>query len=371
LGDVATTPNEAATAQGSAGTPVENPLLNSPSDDAARDALDVLSGSSLASTKGALIYDSRYTRELAIDRLRDVFCTVGHASDAQSGDAQGVGDCLPNRGRYAVWGQTFGGWGHTSGDGNADGLDRSTIGFVTGIDMPVADHWRAGVLAGYSHGHFNVDAQDARSDSDNYHLGVYGGAQWDKLVLRLGAGYTWHDITSDRSLMLGGTSNSLKADYDGATAQTFGELGYQLQAGRFGFEPFVNVAYVNLHTDSFTEDGGAAALSSRSGNTETTFSTLGTRMATDVNIGQAPATLRGMVGWRHAYGDITPKSRVSFAGGSAFTVSGVPIAEDAVVLGAGVDLHLTKRATFGLAFEGQYGDSTSDNTVRGTLTVLF
>lgn len=372
LGDVAETPNESATAQGSAGTAVENPLLNSPSEADARNALDVLSGSSLASTKGALIYDSRYTREMAIDRLRDVFCTVGHAmQDPQANDAPGVAGCMPNRGRYAVWGQTFGGWGHTSGNGNAAGLERSTIGFVTGIDLPVTEHWRAGVLAGYSHGHFNVDSQDARSDSDNYHVGLYGGAQWDKLVLRLGAGYTWHDITSNRSLMLGGTPNSLKAEYDGGTAQSFGELGYQLQAGGFGFEPFVNLAYVNLHTDTFTEDGGAAALRSRSDNTDTTFTTLGARMATDVNIGQAPATLRGMLGWRHAYGDITPKSKLSFAGGSIFTVSGVPIAENAVVLGAGVDLHLTKRATFGVSFEGQYGDSISDNAVRGTLSVMF
>lgn len=372
IGAVAVTPNEIATAGGANGSVVETPLLNSPTEWAARSALDLLSGSALASTQGALIYDSRYTRELAVDRLRNAFCTVGHTSqDRLTEGGSGAGGCMSNRDSHTVWAQAFGARGRTRGDGNAAGMDRASAGLVVGLDASVSPNWRAGALAGYSRGDFDAESQGAGSESDNYHLGIYGGAQWDRLVLRLGAGYTRHDISSHRTVMLPGSLNALKADYGGKTAQAFGELGYQLQAGNLAIEPFANLAHVNLRTDGFMERGGLAALTSGSSTTNTTFSTLGARVATDVQIGQVPGTLRGTIGWRHAYGDITPRANVFFAGGLPFTVGGVPIAKDAAVVGAGLDLQLSKGATLGLSFEGQFGDDASDRTLRGTLTVVF
>lgn len=64
---------------------------------------------------------------------------------------------------------------------------------------------------------------------------------------------------------------SLKGDDNAGTAQVFGELAYGFSMGAARFEPFANLAYVNLHTDGFREAGGAAALTSASANTDTTF----------------------------------------------------------------------------------------------------
>jgi len=52
------------------------------------------------------------------------------------------------------------------------------------------------------------------------------------------------------------------------------------------------------------------------------------------------ATARGTVGWRHAFGDATPLSTFAFAGGDAFPIAGVPIAEDAVLIEGGIDIDL-------------------------------
>ncbi|ALM82955.1 hypothetical protein ASB57_08290 [Bordetella sp. N] len=382
--DVANTPNQGATANGSGGTAVSDPLLNSATDDAARALLDQLSGAALASAKGALIYDSRYSRDLAIDRLRAAFCTAGAGAargDGSGGSSGGglgaadrsgqAADCgNGNAAGRVAWGQTWGGWGHTNGNRNAGGIDRDSAGFVVGVDVPVGT-WRVGGLTGYSHGRYKVEDQNARSESDDFHLGVYGGTQWGALALRLGGVYTFHDIDSGRDVNVATVGGRMKANYNANTAQAFGELGYQLKAGPVAMEPFVNLAYVNLHTNGFDERGGAAALSSRSDNTSTTFSTLGLRASSDLRLGKADATLRGLVGWRRAYGDVTPKSTVSFAGGSAFTVSGVPIGKDAAVIGAGLDVHLTSRITAGVAFDGQFGNGASDRTVSGTLRVIF
>lgn len=365
--DAVETPNQNATADGATDTVVSDALLNSPSFEAARSALDQLSGSALASAKGALLYDSRYSRDLAIDRLRNAFCTAG-AGQPRERDGRSNGDTCAN-GRVA-WGQTWGGWGHTNGNGNAGGIDRDSAGFVMGVDVP-AGTWRVGVLAGYSRGRYKVDDQNARSDTDDYHLGVYGGTQWDRLALRLGGVYTWHDIDSARDVNVGAVGGGMKADYRASTAQAFAELGYRLGDDRATLEPFVNLAYVNLHTDGFTETGGLAALRSRGGDTATTFSTLGLRGSTQIGSGSVDATLRGLVGWRRAYGDITPQSRVSFQGGDVFTISGVPLGKDAVVIGAGLDLHVTSRVTASVAFDGQFGSGATDRAVSASLRALF
>ncbi len=365
--DAAETPNQVATAGGAQGSVVSDALLNSPTFDAARNALDQLSGSALASAKGAMLYDSRYSRDLAIDRLRNAFCAEG-AGQPRERDGRTNGDTCGN-GRVA-WGQTWGGWGHTNGNGNASGIDRDSAGFVVGVDAP-AGAWRVGVLAGYSRGRYKVDDQNARSDTDDYHLGVYGGTQWDRLALRLGGVYTWHDIDSARDVNVAAVGGRMKADYRASTAQAFTELGYRLGDGPVMMEPFVNLAYVNLHTDGFTESGGLAALRSRGGDTSTTFSTVGLRGSSRFGAGPVDATVRGLVGWRRAYGDITPQSVVSFQGGDVFTVSGVPLAKDAVVVGAGLDVHVTARVTASVAFDGQFGSGATDRAVSASLRVLF
>lgn len=83
------------------------------------------------------------------------------------------------------------------------------------------------------------------------------------------------------------------------------------------------------------------------------------------------ATARGTLGWLHAYGDITPASVMSFAGGNPFTVTGVPIATDSAVTEAGFDLHIAPQTTLGISYNGQFGDGAVDQAVRGVFTMRF
>jgi outer membrane autotransporter protein len=226
-------------------------------------------------------------------------------------------------------------------------------------------------MTGYSHDSFHVDGRGSSGESDNYHLGIYGGTQIGALGLRAGAAYTWHDISTSRSVAFPGFSDSLTGDYSAGTFQAFGEAGYEIGIGATSFEPFANLAYVSLHTDGFTEKGGAAALHVRGETTETTFTTLGIHLASAFDIGGMKAKARGTFGWRHAFGDITPLSTQAFAGGDAFTVAGVPIAKDAALVEAGLDLSLTEAATFGVAYQGQFGDGATENGFNARLQVRF
>lgn len=85
-------------------------------------------------------------------------------------------------------------------------------------------------------------------------------------------------------------------------------------SGTVAIEPFANLAYVNVHTNGFSEQGGASTLTVYGGSNDSTFTTLGFRASSDLDIGAARATVRGMIGWRHAYGDVTPTVSQAFTG---------------------------------------------------------
>ena len=160
------------------------------------------------------------------------------------------------------------------------------------------------------------------------------------------------------------------------TAQVFGDLGYRIDAGHtavgaLAFEPFANLAYVNLSTGGFSETG-AAALTGRSDSTGVTFSTLGLRASTDFRLNGMAATARGSLGWRHAYGDVTPTALLAFAGGgSSFSIQGVAIAKDSAVVDAGFDVVVARNVSVGFAYVGQAASHAQDHDFKANLNWKF
>ncbi|MER9587011.1 autotransporter outer membrane beta-barrel domain-containing protein [Mesorhizobium sp. M0276] len=373
---VGLTPNQIAAGAGAESLGSGNPLFDAifalPSEAAAQDAFDQLSGEIHASAKGMLLEDSRFIRDAATSRISAAF---GDAGSTAALPVMAYGEGGPemvaaDTDRFAVWGQAFGSWGSTDSDGNAAAFDRSTGGLLAGADTQLGT-WRLGLLGGYSHSSFDADDRNSSGKSDSYHLGLYGGTNWGAIAFRTGAAYSWNSLSTKRAVAFNGFTDGLSADYDAGTAQAFGELAYKADAGHFKFEPFANLAYVSVHTDGFTETGGAAALTSAGSTTNATFTTLGLRASTDLGLGEIKATARGMLGWRHSFGDDTPASSFAFAGGDLFTIAGVPVARDAAVVEAGLDLNMSANATLGLSYTGQFGGGTVDQGAKVNLGLRF
>ncbi|MBV1813986.1 autotransporter domain-containing protein [Pseudomonas viridiflava] len=329
----------------------------------AQATFNALSNELHASTQSALIEDSRLVRNAIADRLQQSQSAQasGGASQTLAGDAS----------RGLVWTQAIGATGKTDSTDDASGLDSHTSGLLFGADVPVNDTWRVGALAGFSRSSFDLRHASGSTDSDNYHLGIYGGAKWGQLGLRLGAVRTWHDLTSKRTLDLPGSSERLKQDYQAATNQVFGELGYAIELGNAQLEPFANLAHVRLDTEGFDENSNAISLRNKSEENHVTFSTLGLRAATHMNVGSVNVKPNATVGWRRAFGDVTPESRAAFSGGDTFALSGAPIARNAAVLGAGVDLGLSETLSVGVSYNGQIGSDTTDQALNARVTLAF
>jgi fibronectin-binding autotransporter adhesin len=369
------TPNQKATSRGIDSLGAGNALYLAfvlLEDDAAliQDTLDQLSGEIHGSLKSSLLADSHFLRDAVTGRLRSIAQPVnGMAMAIGDSTIAPAADYSVARKSFGFWMQGFGSWGDWDGDGNAAALDRSTGGAIAGVDTLVGD-WRLGVAGGYSQTSFDVDDRRSSGDADGYHAAVYAGTNWDNVVLRAGAAYSWSDIATKREI----TSpiiDELEADYGAGTAQVFGELAYRADLGALVLEPFANAAYVNLHTEGFTEEGGAAALESKASSTDSVVTVLGLRPEVRFGLGDMEAVVAGMIGWQHAFGDVTPETRLAFDGGDEFGISGVPMARDTALIEAGLALKLTDNVSFGASYQGQFGDGVSDNGFNARLGVEF
>ncbi|HAT3677110.1 TPA: autotransporter outer membrane beta-barrel domain-containing protein [Serratia marcescens] len=337
-------------------------LLSAPE---AREAFNQLSGEVYPSMQSNLIAGSTQLFNVLNQRMLRLFDNDSlpipplAMSLVQPAQAQNSG----------VWGQTFSSWGKNSGNGNVGKLDGNTTGFLLGADRKLTDHnVRIGGYFGYSRGDYDVDSRRSKADTDNYHLGLYAAGQQDAFSLRGALGYTWHKIEGKRNVDFSGFSDRLKSDYDANSLLAFTEAGYRFGQPEMNVEPFINLSYIRLHTDSFQETGGAAALSVRNETMNTFYSTLGVRGVTEL---PKNVSLYGSLGWQHAYGDKNTSSRMAFAGSDAFVTQGQAVDDNVMVGDIGVSVKLSRAATLDVGYQGQFGADTRVNSVNANLRWSF
>ncbi|WP_413713581.1 autotransporter domain-containing protein [Serratia marcescens] len=337
-------------------------LLSAPE---AREAFNQLSGEVYPSMQSNLIAGSTQLFNVLNQRMLRLFDNDSlpvpplAMSLVQPAQAQNSG----------VWGQTFSSWGRNSGNGNVGKLDGNTTGFLLGADRKLADHnVRIGGYFGYSRGDYDVDSRRSKADTDNYHLGLYAAGQQDAFSLRGALGYTWHKIEGKRNVDFSGFSDRLKSDYDANSLLAFTEAGYRFGQPEMNVEPFINLSYIRLHTDSFQESGGAAALSVRNETMNTFYSTLGVRGVTEL---PKNVSLYGSLGWQHAYGDKNTSSRMAFAGSDAFVTQGQAVDDNVMVGDIGVSVKLSRAASLDVGYQGQFGADTRVNSVNANLRWSF
>lgn len=331
----------------------------------AREAFNQLSGEVYPSVQSNLIAGSTQLFNVLNQRMQRAF-------DNDSLPIPPLAMSLvqqPEQPNNGVWGQTFSSWSRTRDNGNAGKLDGNTTGFLLGADRTLADHnVRVGGYFGYSRGDYDVDSRRSSTDTDNYHLGLYAAAQQNAFSLRGALGYTWHKIEGERNVDFSGFSDRLKSDYDANSLLAFTEAGYRFGQPAMNVEPFINLSWIRLHTDSFREDGGAAALSVRNETMNTFYSTLGMRGVTEL---PKNVNLYGSLGWQHAYGDKNTSSRMAFAGSDAFITQGQAVDEDVMVGDIGVSVQLSRAATLDVGYQGQLGQDTRINSVNANLRWSF
>ena len=290
---------------------------------AARAAFDNLSGELHATNRTAMLEDSRFVRDAAMYRLYGAFDTVparrrppssrprGRAASVRGPRARAA----PRRLRWTAR-SAASSWARIPGRAGTRG-SACWPGRRARTSM-----WTAALRP---------------ASLESAHLGAYVGTAWQALDLRLGAARSWHDIATLRSVSVTGIAERLSASYNARTTQVFGEIARRAGTPSLSVEPFAGLAHVRVHTEGFTETGAAAALTGSAGAGDVTFSTLGARASSALALGGTGVRARGLLGWRHAFGDTASLSELAFAGGARFAIAGLPIAKDAALVEGGLE----------------------------------
>jgi outer membrane autotransporter protein len=341
-------------------------------------ALTGLIGEGQATSRSLMISDSQFQRDVVIDRLRQAFGATGASVGGPL--AYDAGSKLPANAAtpFTVWSQAVGSWGRVGDpDDNAGTLRRAQRGVTVGADAfvsPFGDQvWRVGLAGGYGHSNATIDGRATALQLDSYTGTLYAGTEWGPVALRTGLSGAWYDIDSDRTVAFPGFSDHLTASYDARSLQTFAEVALAVGRGPIRAEPYAGLAYVHTRTDGFSETGGLAALSTAAASDDTGFTTLGLRAAAAFDtFGPRTLELSGGVAWRHAFGDTSPTATSAFVSGSdSFVVAGTPIAEDSLLVNAGISAQLAPNASVGLRYLGNFARDTRDNGGKVDLSLKF
>jgi outer membrane autotransporter protein len=322
------------------GNALFNPLVQLSSADA-RVAFDQISGEIHASTRGALIDDSRFVRDALLSARRD------------------------GRG---LWASGYGSWGEIEGNGNAAALERKSSGLFVGADLGFGRGWTVGIAGGRSNADFGLDARSSDAEVESWHAAAHVTGRFGRLRIAVGGAFSWHEVETARTVAFTGFSDSPAARYDGSTRQAFAEIAYALPMGKLTLEPFAEAALVDVETEAFTEAGGASALTGGKASDGAAFTTLGAR----ATAGLGALSLTGTAGWRRAHGLDPSEARLAFgAAGTPFTVAGAPIARDALVAEAGAEIRLGAAGRLRLVYAGQIAGRSEDHGARATLSLPF
>ena len=370
--DLAQTGNQRVVAQALEGMPTSSALHNfvlGLPNGAPPAVFAQLSGDSHAGVQGSLPSLSGHAPRISQTRLHNNLTAGMHAGAAiAQSDGPLPASAWPTSKALPAWAEVVGHRQSVDGDGNAAKLTQNVYGLFIGADEEVGSNgWRVGGSLGYTNADAEVKSRDASAGISSYSASVYTGKGFSHGINRInvmgGLAYTHHRISSERSVA--GLGQNLKAKYSANTLQLFGEVGYAMgQYSKQGIEPFAGINISQQRVGSFQESGGFAALRGQSSTDTTTSTTLGVRAHSDIKLAGKATRLKGTVGWRHAWGDVTQSTTMAFAGSSSFTVAGTPLARNTALLGLQAEVELSRRAALELGYQGEYGSGTRDHAVN-------
>ncbi|WP_250061368.1 autotransporter domain-containing protein [Stenotrophomonas mori] len=332
-------------------------LLSAPQ---AATAFDQLSGEIHASAKSLLAQDSRAVRDSALARAR-------HGQDAFS--AQNAAD--PGLGAWVEVEQSN---SRLEGDGNATQARLSGNTTLVGADLQTDSGWRFGLLGGTGRSTLRVAGRSSKAEVDSRHVGAHAGRQWGGFGLRAGYAQSRQTLETHREVVFTGLSERADAKYDADLKQAFVEAGYRFAFGRNELEPFAQFAQVRIRTDDARETGGLSALAVRGDSSTTHLSTAGLRFNANLSATGQPQSwlsLRASLAYRHAGGDLTPRTSADWNGGGGFTVEGTPLTRNATLAELGVAARLSARTLLELGYTGMLASDGNDTGMNARLSVQF
>lgn len=256
-----------------------------------------------------------------------------------------------------------------AGDGNAAALTSGRFDVIGGIDDHLGD-WRVGFLLQGGMQHISIPDRSSTASIGNPGLGAYARGKWGGTGLDLGGTVTAHDINTTRNVVIGNFSDQLRAHYLGVTGQLFGRFSQELELPEFTLVPYGEAAYVVTATNGFTEQGGPAALTVAGAVNQAVVTTLGFNIERETVLDDGSTlTFKAGLGWQHIFA--SKPQTANILQGQNFTVTGVGLPQDALVLDAGLEWQQSDSTRFGLAYDGTLSQSAQSHAIKANFATEF
>lgn len=252
------------------------------------------------------------------------------------------------------WGFFITGTGDYVTLGDEDG---TSVGTTLGIDYRLSDHWVVGLSIGYSRSEIDL-FDDGKIESDGVKAALYAMYQQGGFFVEglVGGGYNSYD--TKRSAFLG----NAQGDTNGVQFDAYLGVGYDMKWGNWTVTPMASLLYTLVGIDGFDEVGSLVPLKIDSQSASSLRLRVGPRIAYTTNIGAVRVTPFASAQWQHEFLDdeLPLDARFSNDPDHVFTVHGLKIGRDSVLLSAGLNLAWSRYAAY-IAYQADLGRENYEN----------
>jgi outer membrane autotransporter protein len=267
--------------------------------------------------------------------------------------------------------------GSADSDGNAAGIHYGLGGTTMGIERFLDDSTRIGMFGGYVGTQVSVDGMNQSSRANGGNFGSYMTHSVDHGYSILMGGLQFDGYDSERTIQIGGLTETAQGKSDGWQGFTYGEQGLNLGLGRgMNLQPFTALQYVYARQNGFSETGAGALNLDVSGiDTHSLRSLLGSRLQF-----RSASTDRGWLLtpearaiWMHEFLDTTSIVNAQFAGigGAGFTANGLSLGRDWATLGGGITARPSDRWELRADYNTQFNNRQLLHVGSGAVSYMW
>ncbi|MFL9498911.1 autotransporter-associated beta strand repeat-containing protein [Rhodopseudomonas palustris] len=278
--------------------------------------------------------------------------------------------------RWVTWGAGFGGSQTTDGNaslGSATATSR-LAGIAAGADYWLSPQTVAGFAMAGGATQFGLAGGLGSGTSDLIQVGGFIRHSFGASYLTAAAAYGWQDITTERTVAIGGL-NQLRANFNANAYSARVEGGHRWIApviGGLGLSPYVAAQVTTFDLPAYTEQAaggtGVFALGYAAKTVTATRSELGVRTDKSFALDGALLTLRGRAAWAHDF-DVDRSIAATFQAlpGASFVVNGARPARDAALTTVSAEVSWLNGFSVAASFEGEFSDVTRSYAGKGLL----
>ncbi len=380
LAAVAGTDNQRAAATGLNALPASNPIAAAVlglSGAQAQAAYDGLSGEVYADVQGRAVQGAGQIADATLDYLRP---NAGADAGAGSNDgltfsSRGTGDAVASAARAAgpqFWGRILGVASQQSRNDGFAAVTAQTVGLVGGMDFASDGPWTFGALFAGSRTSTTMSDRSSNADTTNASLGMYGARDFGDMALGFGL---LHDIgatSAQRTVSVGGISQTLSSSYTTNTTLAFAEVSGKVPVNFGTLTPFLRLSHAQTQSGGFTETGGSAALTRAAQTSNATIAELGLRGAAAIKVAGKDATLTGGISVQSVVAGSYGTSLHGFAaGGGAFNVAGGVGANQAARVDLGLKVKLAEGTDLDFGYSGTRSGGVANHQLGVSLSMKF